>query len=69
MSKKLNLDAMSVVEKWNLHVEIVRMLSELEKRLAQLQRENEMPQSVDNKSRKEASSERRRRSLGNTEIQ
>jgi DNA-binding protein H-NS len=53
MSKKLNLDAMSTDEMWQLHVEINRLLSarltsekrELEKRLARLRRENELPQS------------------------
>lgn len=50
MSKKLNLDAMSVDEMWQLHEEISRVLSvrltsekrELEKRLAQLRREKEI---------------------------
>ncbi|MDR3489342.1 MAG: H-NS histone family protein [Bradyrhizobium sp.] len=70
MSKKPNLDAMSVDEMWKLHEEIVRILSarltsekrELEKRLAHLRRENEMPQSVssDNKLKKGASGERRK---------
>jgi DNA-binding protein H-NS len=49
MSKKLNLDAMSIDEMWLLHEEISRILSvrlssekrELEKRLAQLRRERE----------------------------
>jgi DNA-binding protein H-NS len=49
MSKKLNLDAMSIDEMWQLHEEIGRVLSvrltsekrELEKRLAQLRREKE----------------------------
>src|SRR5882757_4734793 len=53
MSKKLNLDAMSIDEMWQLHEEISRILSvrltsekrELEKRLAQLRREKEMRQS------------------------
>ena len=53
MSKKLNLDAMSIDEMWHLHEEISRVLSvrltsekrELEKRLAQLRREKEMRQS------------------------
>jgi DNA-binding protein H-NS len=48
MSKKLDLDAMSVDELWDLHEKIgqvlsIRLTSEkraLEKRLAQLQREN-----------------------------
>jgi DNA-binding protein H-NS len=51
MTKKLNLDAMSVDEMWQLHEEISRLLSvrltsekrELEKRLAQLRREKEIP--------------------------
>ena len=53
MSKKLNLDSMSTDEMWQLHLEIVRLLSarltsekrELEKRLARLRREKELPQS------------------------
>ena len=53
MSKKLNLDAMSVDEMWQLHEEISQVLSvrltsekrELEKRLTQLRREKEMGQS------------------------
>src|ERR1700738_2231090 len=52
MTKKLNLDAMSIDEMWQLHEEISRVLSvrltmekrELEKRLAQLRREKEMRQ-------------------------
>lgn len=53
MTKKLNLDGMSIDEMWQLHEEISRVLSvrltsekrELEKRLAQLRREKEMRQS------------------------
>jgi DNA-binding protein H-NS len=53
MSKKLNLDAASIEEMWQLHEEISRILSirmmsekrELEKRLAQLRREKDMPRS------------------------
>jgi DNA-binding protein H-NS len=53
MGKKFDLDAMSTDEMWQLHVEIGRLLSvrlttekrELEKRLARLRREKEMPQS------------------------
>jgi DNA-binding protein H-NS len=53
MSKKFNLDAMSIDEMWQLHEEISAVLSirltsekrELEKRLAQLRREKEMRQS------------------------
>src|SRR6185312_15648485 len=52
MSKKFNLDAMSIDEMWQLHEEISAVLSvrltsekrELEKRLAQLRREKEMRQ-------------------------
>jgi DNA-binding protein H-NS len=48
MSKKLNLDAMSVDEMWQLHEKIAEILSirltaekrELEKRLAKLRRDN-----------------------------
>jgi DNA-binding protein H-NS len=55
MSKKLNLDAMSIDEMWRLHEEIILALSarltsekrELEKRLAQLRRDKgEIPQSA-----------------------
>jgi len=50
MNKKIDLDAMSVDEMWRLHEKIGQVLSvrltsekrELEKRLAQLRRENEM---------------------------
>jgi DNA-binding protein H-NS len=51
MSKNFNLDAMSTDEMWQLHEEISRVLSvkltsekrELEKRLAQLRKENGPP--------------------------
>ena len=51
MSKKVNLDAMSIDEMWQLHEEISQLLTvrlasekrELEKRLAQLRYEKEMP--------------------------
>ena len=50
MNKKFDLDAMSVDEMWRLHEKIGQVLSvrltsekrELEKRLSQLRRENEM---------------------------
>ncbi len=71
MSKKLNLDAMSIDEMWQLHEEIIRVLSarltsekrQLEKRLAQLRREKgEMAQSepADWKLKKDASGKRRK---------
>ena len=49
--KKIDLDGMSTDEMWQLHTEIGRLLSvrltsekrELEKRLARLRRDNEMP--------------------------
>ena len=49
MSKKFNLDAMSIDEMWQLHEEIGQVLSvkltsekrQLEKRLAQLRKEKE----------------------------
>ena len=52
MGKKFDLDAMSTDEMWQFHAEIGELLSvrltsekrELEKRLAQLRRENELPQ-------------------------
>ena len=70
MSKKLNLVAMSIDEMWQLHEQISQLLSvrltsekrELEKRLAQLRRETEMPQSraEHSKSSKDAPRERRK---------
>jgi DNA-binding protein H-NS len=71
MSKKLNLDAMSIDEMWHLHEQIIRVLSVkltaekrgLEKRLAQLRREKkEMPQSasLDRQLEKDASGKRRK---------
>jgi DNA-binding protein H-NS len=70
MSRKLNLDAMSIDEMWQLHEEISRLLSvrltsekrELEKRLAQLRRESEMRQSeqVEEQSLNGAPRERRK---------
>jgi DNA-binding protein H-NS len=71
MSKKLNLDGMSIDEMWHLHEEIIRVLSVrltsekrgLEKRLAQLRREKkEMPQSesVDLQLKKDRSGKRRK---------
>jgi DNA-binding protein H-NS len=50
MSKKLNLEAMSIDEMWQLHENIIQVLSvrltsekqALEKRLAQLRRDKEM---------------------------
>ena len=53
MTKKINLDAMSVDEMWQLHEEISRLLSirltsekrELEKRLEQLRRDKQVPAS------------------------
>lgn len=52
MSKKFDLDAMSTDEMWQLHEEISQALSvkltsekrQLEKRLAQLRKEKEIPQ-------------------------
>ncbi|WP_213773880.1 H-NS histone family protein [Bradyrhizobium sp. dw_78] len=65
MNRKLNLNAMSVDEMWQLHEEISKVLSvrltsekrELEKRLSQLRREKEI-QSVEAPDR--ASGERRK---------
>ena len=68
MSKKFNLDAMSIDEMWQLHEEVNAVLSsrlksekrELEKRLAQLSREKEMrPESADSQA-KDAPRERRK---------
>jgi len=69
MSDKRNLDAMSIDEMWQLHEDIIRVLStrltseKREKRLAQLRREKgEMPQSdpVNRNLKKGASSQRRK---------
>ena len=70
MTKKFNLDAMSIDEMWHLHEEISKVLSvrlttekrELEKRLAQLRRENEMRGSepADAQSAKDPPRERRK---------
>lgn len=70
MSKKLDLDAMSVEEMWQLHEEISQLLSvrltsekrELEKRLAQLRRETERGHSetADEQLLKAAAQERRK---------
>jgi DNA-binding protein H-NS len=68
MGKKFDLDAMSTDEMWQLHVEIGRLLSvrltsekrELEKRLARLRREKELPRSeTANGQLKDAPTERR----------
>jgi DNA-binding protein H-NS len=69
MTKKLNVDAMSVDELWHLHEEISRVLSvrltmekrELEKRLAQLRREKEMRQSEPSDARASEGAPRERR--------
>jgi DNA-binding protein H-NS len=69
MSKKLNLAAMSIDEMWQLHEEISQLLSvrltsekrELEKRLAQLRRDRDVPSAPpENKSSKDAPRERRK---------
>jgi DNA-binding protein H-NS len=69
MGKKFDLDSMSTDEMWQLHVEIGQLLSvrltsekrELEKRLARLRREKQLPQSVtaDGQLLKDALRERR----------
>jgi DNA-binding protein H-NS len=71
MSKKLNLHVMSIDEMWQLHEEVIRILSvkltsekrELEKRLAQLRREKKaIPQSetIDWQLRKDLPDKRRK---------
>src|SRR5258708_3222939 len=68
MSKKLNLDAMSVDEMWQLHEEISQVLSvrltsekrELEKRLAQLRRETRLMEPADAQPLKDPPRERRK---------
>jgi DNA-binding protein H-NS len=67
MGKKFDLDAMSTDEMWRLHLEIGRLLSvrlnsekrELEKRLARLRREKELPQPETDGQLKDAARERR----------
>jgi DNA-binding protein H-NS len=69
MNKKLNLAAMSIDEMWQLHEEISQLLSvrltsekrELEKRLAQLRREKDMPQSQPESSNSSKGAVRERR--------
>ena len=54
MSKKLNLESMSIDEMWQLHERIIQVLSnkltsekrELEKRLAKLRQDKNMPRPV-----------------------
>ncbi len=54
MSKKLNLESMSIDEMWQLHERIIQILSnkltsekrELEKRLAKLRQDKNMPRPV-----------------------
>lgn len=68
MGKKIDLGAMSTDEMWQLHTEIGRLLSvrltsekrELEKRLARLRRDNEMPQVAAVPVERSPSRERRR---------
>jgi DNA-binding protein H-NS len=70
MTKKLNLDGLSIDEMWQLHEEISRVLSvrltmekrELEKRLAQLRREKEMrqPEPMDAQTLKDTPRQRRK---------
>jgi DNA-binding protein H-NS len=68
MGKKFDVDAMSTDEMWQLHVEIGQLLSvrltsekrELEKRLAQLRRENELPQMEAAANRQDPPRERRK---------
>jgi DNA-binding protein H-NS len=67
MTKKLNLETMSVDEMWQLHEEISQVLSirltsekrELEKRLAQLRREKDMRQAEPSEALESAPRERR----------
>ena len=67
MGKKFDFDVMSTDEMWQLHVEIGRLLSvrlnsekrELEKRLARLRRDSEMPQAETADGRKPARERRR----------
>src|ERR1700731_840746 len=69
MTKKINLDGMSVDEMWQLHEEISRLLSvrltseksELEKRLEQLRRDKQVPARHSNGSLKELARAPRRK--------
>src|ERR1700730_1046776 len=69
MTKKMNLDAMSVDEMWQLHEEVSRLLSvrltsekrELEKRLDQLRRDKQVPASKHTSGIKELARARRRK--------
>ena len=66
--KKIDLGAMSTDEMWQLHIDIGRLLSvrltsekrELEKRLARLRRDNEIPQAEATLVERATSRERRR---------
>jgi len=68
MSRKLNLDAMSVDEMWRLHEKFIEVLSErlttekreLELRLAKLRRDQALPRSKTNGEVTEPHSERRK---------
>lgn len=68
MGKKLNFEAMSTDEMWQLRIEVDRILSkrltsekrELEKRLAQLRRENRLPPAGDVLLRQTSQGERRK---------
>lgn len=68
MSKKIDLGTMSTDQMWQLHTEIGRLLSirltsekrQLEKRLAQLRRDNETPQSGAAQLERDPARERRR---------
>ena len=68
MGKKIDLGAMSTDEMWQLHTEIGQLLSvrlisekrELEKRLARLRRDNEMPHAEAAPAEPSPSRERRR---------
>jgi DNA-binding protein H-NS len=68
MGKKLNLDAMSIDDMWQLHEEVSQQLSvrltsekrELERRLAQLRREKEIPQADSGDKSADATRQRRK---------
>jgi DNA-binding protein H-NS len=69
MTKKLNLDSMSVDEMWQLHEEISRVLSvrltsekrELEKRLERLRRDKQVPSSQSSNGKKDLARAPRRK--------
>lgn len=69
MGKRLNLEAMSIEEMWQLHEEIIQVLSnkltsekrELEKRLAKLRQDKNMPGPVSQDQHAKGRTQKRRK--------